>query len=85
MTEPTFTAEFVEEVAEALRGSCETLRAVLDIRGRSTLEDDVEFCRALDDRVFCCEQCSWWHLLEEESTEMPGHCEECAPSEEDDE
>lgn len=51
----------VEEVAEELVGTCESLRDVVT----DAECDDAEFLQALEELVFCCEACGWWHLVEE--------------------
>lgn len=50
----------VEEIAEQLRGSCESLHNVLYMNGMEEMEDNQEFCEKLDAIVFCCEICNWW-------------------------
>lgn len=50
-------------VAAHLTGTCISLQtaieSVLD-EDDWALEDDLEFCLAIDDRVFCCSVCEWW-------------------------
>lgn len=69
----------VEEIAEELRGTPTFISTVLEKYEMEHLEDDIEWCLSLDDLVFCCEVCDWWHTLSEcaDSGRSQGICEEC--------
>jgi hypothetical protein len=73
----------VEEIAEELRGTSQTLCLVLEHNDMDGADNDPAFCASLDALVFCCEQCEWWC----EQSEMGARdderwiCEECTAEE----
>lgn len=69
----------VEEVAEELRGTCDSLQTVLERNDMEGMDNDAEFCAALDALVFECECCMWWHEQSEmgERNDDRWICESC--------
>ncbi|QIG68128.1 hypothetical protein EVB55_193 [Rhizobium phage RHph_Y68] len=68
-----------EEISESLRGTCKSLEEVLDFYEMDDAENDIEFLRDIDDKVFCCETCGWWCEISE-VCDTVGHtliCLEC--------
>lgn len=70
------------EVADRLRGTCSSLQVgIASVLGKDALglKDDPVFCMALDDAVFCCEQCGWWRGTEDVPAGTPGGflCRQC--------
>lgn len=78
-----FTDEQINKIASMLEGTCGTLYGVLD-RLYDTDEDAMSLadCHALDDLVFCCEQCNWWFEQGEmgENASDAWVCVECCGS-----
>ncbi|AHJ10739.1 hypothetical protein P106B_56 [Rhizobium phage vB_RglS_P106B] len=69
----------VAEIAEELRGTCQTLTIVLENNDMDGMDNDAAFCAELDSLVFCCERCDWWHEQSEMSDKFEAWiCEECA-------
>lgn len=70
----------VAEIAEELRGSCDSLQNVFERHDMEGMDDDAQFCAELDSLVFCCEQCNWWHEQSEMADDVRGDwiCEDCA-------
>jgi len=69
-----------KRAAERLLGTC---MSVTDLGGEfEDLQNDKEFCEALDSEVFLCEICHWWCENYEASQEHVDQgqliCEECA-------
>lgn len=65
-----------EEAAHDLQGTCRTLREL----GYEDHEDSAAFCERLDELVFCCDTCSWWHEQSEMAHDDPDNawiCQEC--------
>lgn len=73
----------VEQIAEELRGTCNSLQRVLEQNDMDGADDDMSFCLALDAIVFCCESCEWWHEIGEmgERDDDRWICEECTKEE----
>lgn len=73
----------VEEIAEILRGSCESLGNVLEREDMDGMDNDAEFCARLDSLVFCCETCDWWHEQSEMGQRNDDRwiCEDCTRDE----
>lgn len=69
----------VDEIAYELQGSCQSLQNVLERHDMDGMDDDLEFCHALDRLVFCCEQCEWWFEQSEmgERDDDRWICREC--------
>lgn len=69
----------VDEIAEELEGTCTFLSTILEKYEMEEKEEDVEWLLQLDDRIFCCEYCNWWHPLSEVAHEgqSQGICFEC--------
>lgn len=76
--------ELATKVAEFLNGTCATLTGVLIQFEAEGADDDKEFCAALDDKVFECDTCGWWHELSELASNDDGtdsvelRCQACA-------
>lgn len=61
-----------EEVAAALLGTCRTLE---EFASEDEI-NDLQFCRELDDLVFCCDECGWW-CGTEEANDLGFVCDDC--------
>ncbi len=75
-------------VADYLRGTCISLeQGISAVHGDDAvgLENDIEFCSILDDKVFCCEGCGWWCGMDEIATDnVSGFiCDECGDPEDE--
>jgi hypothetical protein len=60
----------VRQMADNLRGTCESLEDALNI----------EECAELDEMVFCCDICGWWYDTGELAKNCPEDsliCEKC--------
>lgn len=70
----------VAQIAEKLRGTCDSLQFVLEANDMVGADDDATFCAELDSLVFCCERCNWWCEQHEMADDIRGNwiCEECA-------
>ena len=81
---PTDAEALATKVADFLNGTCATLSGVLVEFEAEDADEDTEFCQALDDKVFCCDTCGWWHELSELASNDDGTdavdlvCQECA-------
>lgn len=76
--------ERAEAIAYELMGTCMSLDSALEQHGWEGSDNDMSFCNALDDRVFCCCCCGWWDEAGA-AKERGGHdlvCEECEPDDE---
>lgn len=69
----------VQDIAEELRGSSQSLQNVLELNDMDGMDNDATFCADLDSLVFCCECCEWWHEQSEmgERTDDRWICEDC--------
>ncbi|QNH71972.1 hypothetical protein P9VFCI_058 [Rhizobium phage P9VFCI] len=69
----------VNEIAEQLRGTCDSLHNVLYSHDMEDAEDDIEWCHEFDDHVFCCDKCGWWfdNSEEAETGKLIPVCVEC--------
>lgn len=73
----THLIALAEKAAEQLAGTCGTLARLGDEYEEAENED--AFCNRLDELVFECTRCNWWH----EQSEMSEHaddewfCTEC--------
>ena len=65
MTTNVDPAEFAEQVAHELMGTCDSLYEALERHGREDMESNDQFCARLDSMAFCCEQCNWWFEISE--------------------
>ncbi len=70
------------ELAEELRGTCKSLEDF----ATEEEQNDTEFLKALDEQVFCCEECGWWFEIGDlsEDSKDPAIepeliCRECRP------
>ena len=71
------------EVAAALLGTCEDLGTHLDrVHGVDEADLPVEWNQDLDNRVFQCRDCSWWHEIHDDAT-GDHQCLDCQMEEED--
>jgi hypothetical protein len=58
------TTEQMEELVYELQGTCKALYEVLyshldcDI---NDVENEIELCNYIDDRIFLCRECGWWY------------------------
>lgn len=76
-------SDIAHEIAETLQGTPMSLGNALEQIGRGELENNIEFCTALDQLVFLCEGCGWWCEMSEVSTVDDGFCDECSPTDDD--
>lgn len=81
MTERHFTDVQIEELAEHLRGTPQTLAHGVEFCFEDRTDDDmtVADCEALDAEIFCCAKCEWWCNIDEmaEGTDDDPVCEDC--------
>ena len=68
-------SKLAQQVADRLRGSCESLTNTLENMDAQGADDNAEFCAALDSLVFQCDCCEWWCDI----SEMVGdrQCSDC--------
>ena len=69
------------DVAAELMGSCDSLHHVLG-EHEEHLNDDQDFCDALDEMVMQCNGCGWWNepcMVNDDDT-----CDNCEEPESDD-
>lgn len=59
--------EKAEKIIDYLNGTCMSLQEALEKYNAEGLENNSEFCAILDEKLFECERCNWWH----EQSEMP--------------
>lgn len=66
----------VEEIANELQGTCQHLGTVLERHDMDGMDENMDFCLALDNLVFCCD---WWFEISECADEGHSHgiCFEC--------
>jgi len=55
----------VDDIAHELQGSASSLESVLEYNGMEAAGDDQDFLQALDQLVFCCDDCGWWCEISE--------------------
>jgi hypothetical protein len=62
------TNEEMQETVEYLQGTClsinDALNQVLGDKGieeMSDVDNEIEFCDYIDQRIFLCSQCGWWY------------------------
>ena len=54
----------MEEVVDYLQGTCMSIDEALYIllnTSQNDLENELEFCEYIDNRIFECVQCGWWY------------------------
>jgi len=74
---PQSPADLGREAARLLLGTC---KAVYDLGEEfEGAENDMAFCDALDDKVFCCTDCGWWfeHPANDGPNGAEWVCDEC--------
>lgn len=75
-------SDLADKVAAALTGTCRSMTDALEECGAEGMDEDLAFCEALDDQVFCCTDCSWWCEISEECSDEVGAdeliCADCA-------
>jgi len=75
----TAMRELAEQAAQRLSGTCMLVMQLGEEFEGADNDDD--FCRRLDELVFCCEGCDWW-FDQSEMAESDARdrwvCEECA-------
>lgn len=64
----TIPYEVIRRIAENLEGSCQSLDAALDRENLTQGSLEQEDRDQLDDMVFCCDGCGWWHGTDERDT-----------------
>jgi len=69
------TDKQIDELAETLRGTCNSLDTELEKIGKAFEMVSSECLSSLDERVMCCEQCGWWSDSDE--IDGDGFCAEC--------
>ncbi len=73
MTEPTI--EIMVEIAEDLRGTCQSLNEVLEKHGLNFDNISLELLGKLDEEVMECQVCNWWYETHEINDDQV--CNEC--------
>lgn len=74
----------VEDIAYELQGTCISLTAMLEQHEMEEMENDRNFCNALDALVFECELCGWWFEISEMCDQHDTwKCEDCCHGDED--
>lgn len=72
----------IDELAEALIGTCKSLSEVCPEHDKLTIEQ----LEHLDSLVMCCDQCGWWGYTDEMNTEHGEiMCIECCQENENEE
>lgn len=71
-----------DEFIECLRGTCQSIEWALDACSLPEgLLNDTKFCRAIDERLFCCSECDWWceidEMADQDDDEVEPVCDEC--------
>jgi hypothetical protein len=87
MTFDEITA-LAETVADDLQGTCQSMDAALEKVGIEDFADaPMALLQEIDQRVFCCADCGWWHELGEahEGSFMEDVCGDCYAIQEDEE
>lgn len=76
-TERKFTDEEIDDLAQQLNGTCQTVNEALRYDDRNRSEDDMTRAdhQALDGEIACCETCSWW--CEPAELDEDGNCDDC--------
>ena len=67
-----------KQSADELLGTCKSLYDVV----KNGEDDNIEFCRQIDDIVARCNTCGWW--VEAGEVDENGDCEGCATIEDED-
>ena len=75
-TDRNFTDDQIAGIAEELRGTPQSLEAVMASRDGGEDALTVADCQELDQHVFCCEVCDWWCELSEMLEERDGVCDD---------
>jgi hypothetical protein len=57
----------INVIQQALEGACDTLEGALEecYPGMSETDMTIEDHEALDQLIFCCEECGWWYEISE--------------------
>lgn len=57
----------MDEVIEYLQGTCKSIDEALneclddeEVQWMSDVENEMEFCGFIDERIFNCARCGWW-------------------------
>jgi hypothetical protein len=83
--------EQLEQLVDYLQGTClslwEATREVFDV-DQDDIENEMELCDFIDDRIFLCRECGWWYENGYWNLEglEPGNgeiCLDCMPEEDD--
>lgn len=79
-----FTVEELNIIESYLVGSCKTLaNALEEIFAIDEHDLSPQACMDIDDRMFSCSLCSWWHNVDELSDVADDRvCEDCNGSSE---
>jgi hypothetical protein len=81
------TDEQVNEIKEALEGTCDTLDgAIQEFTGDDSLSSNdltSEQHSEIEQEIFLCDDCGWWYAISDQSETEAGYCENCAPEEEE--
>lgn len=72
-----------EKIIYELNGTCDSMEHVLEHCEALDLQDHMPFLNYLDNQIFLCESCGWWHPISEMADNDNWECRNCAP--EDDE
>lgn len=84
------TQEQINELINALQGSCSSINEQLQMRWDvdvEELDNEMEVLLAIDEEIFCCSTCNWWCPMSEETATPQGEsefgCSDCFPEEEE--
>jgi hypothetical protein len=82
------TIEEMDMLCNSTQGSCQSLEEVCySLFGTypDEYENEMEICNFIDDRIFCCEGCSWWCEMSQMTNDLENEwtCVDCAPNIED--
>lgn len=78
------TDDILDDLAEHLRGSCQSLDAALEQYDLDENALSLEDCQALDERVLLCGTCGWWDEADAMVDGADGHEYVCPDCVEDD-
>lgn len=85
MNQPIDYKAMAERAADVLQGTALSLENLPFQLGKEYVNaiDSAEFCDRLDELVFCCDTCGWWHEISDMRTGMSGGdiCDDCKADE----
>jgi len=78
----------IQNIIDYLQGTCMTLQAACQAYGYEEEDLTTEQLETIDQEIFLCTSCGWWHEQGESSEHSPdgeNYCIECGNDEEDEE